>query len=314
MPGPFDNAAKRLLREKPQHFVSWLVAGGVFRRILPNELKSRNIFADGLFSIVVNEQPALLHIEFQTRNHETVPKRLLEYNVLASSENEWLPVYTCVIYLRKDGRVPESPLIRMLPSGEEGHRFHYRVVEVGRIPAKQLLQKGLSGLLPLLPLTESGAEPEVMQEMVTTLEEAGEIELLALAYAFGGLVSGNEAYDAWFKRSFAMLEDILEESWTYQEMIKKGMQKGLQRGLEEGLEKGLEKGREEERQQRVQEQRETLLSFVQMRFPELVPVARQQVSPINDPGALHNLLIKLFAVETAEEARQALMEVGAESE
>jgi hypothetical protein len=136
-----------------------------------------------------------------------------------------------------------------------------------------------------------------MQEMVTTLEEAGEIELLALAYAFGGLVSGNEAYDAWFKRSFAMLEDILEESWTYQEMIKKG----------------LEKGREEERQQRVQEQRETLLSFVQMRFPELVPEAEQQVSPINDPGALHDLIIKLFAVQTVEEARQALMEAGAES-
>jgi predicted transposase YdaD len=148
-----------------------------------------------------------------------------------------------------------------------------------------------------------------MQEMVTTLEEAGEIELLALAYAFGGLVSGNEAYDAWFKRSFAMLEDILEESWTYQEMIKKGMQKGLERGLEEGL----EKGREEERQRRVQEQRETLLSFVQMRFPELVPEARQQVSPINDPGALHDLIIKLFAVQTAEEARQALMEAGTES-
>jgi len=160
-------------------------------------------------------------------------------------------------------------------------------------------------LLPLLPLTESGAEPEVMQEMVTTLEEAGEIELLALAYAFGGLVSGNEAYNEWFKRSFAMLEDILEESWTYQEMIKKGMQKGL--------EKGLEKGREEERQQRVQEQRETLLSFVQMRFPELVPVAEQQVASINDPGALHDLIIELFAVQTAEEARQALMEAGTES-
>jgi predicted transposase YdaD len=293
MPGPFDNAAKRLLREKPQHFVSWLVAGGVFRRILPNELKSRNIFADGLFSIVVNEQPALLHIEFQTRNHETVPKRLLEYNVLASSENEWLPVYTCVIYLRKEGRVPESPLIWMLPSGEEGHRFHYRVVEVGRIPAKQLLQKGLSGLLPLLPLTESGAEPEVMQEMVTTLQEAGEIELLALAYAFGGLVSGNEAYNEWFKRSFAMLEDILEESWTYQEILKKG--------------------REEEHRQRVQEQRETLLSFVQMRFPELTLIAKQQISTINDPGALHDLIIKLFAVQTAEEARQELMEAGTES-
>ena len=302
MPGPFDNAAKRLLREKPQHFVSWLVAGGVFRRILPNELKSRNIFADGLFSIIVNEQPALLHIEFQTRNHETVPKRLLEYNVLASSENEWLPVYTCVIYLRKDGRVPESPLIRMLPSGEEGHRFYYQVVEVAKISAKQLLQRSLLGLLPLLPLTARGAEPEVMQEMVTTLQEAGEIELLALAYAFGGLVSGNEAYNEWFRRSFAMLEDILEESWTYKELIQKGMQKGL------------EKGREEERQQWVQEQRETLLSFVQMRFPELAPVARQQVASIKDPETLHNLLIRLFAVQTVEEARQALIGAGTESE
>ena len=98
-----------------------------------------------------------------------------------------------------------------------------------------------------------------------------------------------------------MLEDILEESWTHQGMIKKGM------------EKGLEKGREEERQQWVQEQRETLLSFVQMRFPELVPVAGQQVASIKDPETLHNLLIKLFAVETAEEARQVLMGVETES-
>ena len=36
-----------------------------------------------------------------------------------------------------------------------------------------------------------------------------------------------------FVRSFAMLEDILEESWTYQEMIKKGMEKGLEKGREE---------------------------------------------------------------------------------
>jgi len=70
----------------------------------------------------------------------------------------------------------------------------------------------------------------------------------------------------------------------------------------------------EERQRRVQEQRETLLSFVQMRFPELTLIAKQQISTINDPGTLHNLLIKLFAVETAEEARQVVMEVGAESE
>jgi hypothetical protein len=132
---------------------------------------------------------------------------------------------------------------------------------------------------------------------------------LALAYAFGGLVSGNEAYDAWFKRSFAMLEDILEESWTYQEIIQKGMEKGLQQGLE----KGWEKGREEVRRQWIQEKRETLLSFVQMRFPELTLIAKQRISTINDPWTLHDLIIKLFAVQAVEEARQALMEAGTES-
>lgn len=304
MPGPFDNATKRLLREKPQHFVSWLVPEGIFRRNLSVELKSRNIYADGLFAITVNELPALVHTEFQSRKDALMAERLLEYNVLASSENNWLPVYTYVIYLHKDGDIPKSPLIRRLPSGEEVHRFYYQVIELAKFAAKDLLHSGLLGLLPLLPLTDGGAEPEVMQEMVTTLEYAGELELLALAYAFGGLVSGNEAYNDWFKRSFAMLEDILEESWTYKEIIQKGMQKGIDLGLE----KGLEKGREEERQQRVQEQHETLLSFVQVRFPELIPVAKQLVTAINDPETLHSLTIRLFAVQTAEEAKQVLME------
>ncbi len=293
MPGPFDNATKRLLREKPQHFISWLVPEGIFKRNLSVELKSRNIYADGLFSITVNELPALLHTEFQTGKDGLMAERLLEYSVLASSENNWLPVYTYVIYLRKDGDVPKSPLIRRLPSGEEVHRFYYQVIEVAKISAKQLLQRGLLGLLPLLPLTDGGTQPEVMQEAVSTLVDAREIELLALAYTFGGLVSGNKAYDEWFKRSFAMLEDILEESWTYKEIIKKG----------------LEKGREEERQQRIQEQHQTLLSFVQVRFPKLVTLAKQQTTPINDPDVLHSLTVKLFSVQTADEAKQALMEV-----
>lgn len=273
------------------------------------ELKSRNIYADGLFAITVNELPALLHTEFQTGKDGLMAERLLEYSVLASSENNWLPVYTYVIYLCKDGDVPKSPLIRRLPNGEEVHRFYYQVIEVAKISAKQLLQRGLLGLLPLLPLTDGGTQPEVMQEAVSTLVDAREIELLALAYAFGGLVPGNEAYDEWFKRSFAMLEDILEESWTYKEIIKKGMQKGLERGLEKGMQKGLEKGREEERRQRIQEQHQTLLSFVQVRFPELVSLAKQQTAPINDPEVLHNLIVKLFGIQTVVEARQALMEV-----
>jgi predicted transposase YdaD len=91
-----------------------------------------------------------------------------------------------------------------------------------------------------------------------------------------------------------MLDDILEESWTYQEILRKGMQKGL------------EQGREEERQQRIQEQRETVVSFVQIRFPELVPLAEQHLLFIHKTEELHNLILKLFVVQTAEEARRAI--------
>lgn len=111
-----------------------------------------------------------------------------------------------------------------------------------------------------------------------------------------------------------MLEDILEDSRTYQEIARKGMQKGLdlglQQGLKQGLEQGLEKGREEERQQWIHEQQETLLSFIQVRFSELLSLAKQQTAPIKDPEVLHKLIVQLFGVQTADEAKQVLMEVG----
>jgi len=62
MPGPWDSAGKRLLREMPQHIVSWLLKGATFVRALPTELKSRNIFADGVYEIIVNGEPAVMHI------------------------------------------------------------------------------------------------------------------------------------------------------------------------------------------------------------------------------------------------------------
>ena len=290
MPGPFDSAAKRLLREKPEHYVQWLVDQATFVRQLPTELKSRNVYADGLFAITVNGEPELLHMEFQMRNDPNIGKRLLEYNVLASSENDWLPVYTVVIYLRKVGNIPKSPFIRKHGNGKEYQRFYYDSIELAKLSARALLDKGLSGLLPLLSMTDGGTEPELMQEMTETLLDAGEKELLALAFMFGNTVDGGRAYNEWFAKRLAMLDDILEGSPLYQELLRRG----------------AEKGREEERRRRIQEQRDTVVNFVQMRFPELVPLARQNLQFIHDPEELHNLILKLFAAQTAEEARQAI--------
>jgi hypothetical protein len=234
-----------------------------------------------------------MHIEFQSRQHKTMPERLMEYNMLAASENEWWPVYTFVIYLRKDGEVPQSPLIRRLRNGEEYERFYYTVVELANISARQFLQMGLHGLYPLILLAKGGTEPEVVREMMTSLTEARELELLALAYTFGGLVPGSESYESWFKRSFAMLDDILEDSWTYQEIVKKGMMKG----------------REEERQHIIRGQRETLLGIVRKSFPELNAFAELHVENIKDTDVLQNLINQLlFSIQSLDEAKQAIID------
>jgi hypothetical protein len=47
-----------------------------------------------------------------------------------------------------------------------------------------------------------------------------------------------------------------------------------------------------------------------MRFPELESLAKQQIVPIKNPELLHNLIVQLFGVQTADAARQALMEAG----
>jgi hypothetical protein len=45
-----------------------------------------------------------------------------------------------------------------------------------------------------------------------------------------------------------------------------------------------------------------------MRFPELVPLAEQNLHFIHDADTLHNLILKLFAVQTVDEARRAITE------
>jgi len=89
-----------------------------------------------------------------------------------------------------------------------------------------------------------------------------------------------------------MLDDILEESWTYQEIIKKG--------------------REKERHQQIREHRSTLLNFVHMRFPELVDFAKPYVETIKDTTVLLALLNQLFIAQTSEEAKQAIIDASTE--
>jgi|SRR3989442_1680483 len=88
-------------------------------------------------------------------------------------------------------------------------------------------------------------------------------------------------------RSFAMYRDIIEESWVYQENIQKGVEK--------------------ERQQDLQRQRQTLLTIVQRRFPEIIDFTKKQTDALEDPELLQNLIVQISLAQNVQEALLALI-------
>src|SRR5947209_4262302 len=129
--------------------------------------------------------------------------------------------------------------------------------------------------------------------MIDRLTEAKKFDLLTMAQVLGGLVFEEENEREAFRRRFKMFQNVLRESWVYQEI-----------GQE-----FLEKGREEERQKRVQGLRQTIMSGLQMRFPETLALAMQQIGGIDEPEVLQTVLSRLFAAQTTEEARQILLDI-----
>lgn len=90
-----------------------------------------------------------------------------------------------------------------------------------------------------------------------------------------------------------MLKDILKESWAFQEIA--------------------EEARGEERKQALQRVRQTLLSFIQARFPALMQLAEEQCNAIETPEQMEELLRKVILAQDEQEVRQHFLDVKKEN-
>ena len=84
-----------------------------------------------------------------------------------------------------------------------------------------------------------------------------------------------------------MLQDILRDTWAYQEI--------------------MQEGRQEERQQRLKDQRQMLTSLVQVHFSNIAQLAQERADAIKDPEVLQSLILKVVAAQDEEEAKQILL-------
>ena len=295
----WDDLMKMLVRAHPQDFVSLVLQGAHYLEDITNELKVRSIEADFLCKADRNGEEVILHAEFQRRHDSNMGRRMWEYNCVTSYLTQ-LPVCSFVIYLREDQPIVEPPYKLQLTDGNIIHIFYYSNVFLWEILPETLKRKGLEGMLPLLPLTKGAdlSRDAMVGDMIEGLRTAGKDDVLALGYAFAGLVYEAEDDRDWLKKRFEMFHDILEGSWSYQEMVQKGIDIGLEQGLEQGELKALQP---------------VLLRIVETRFPELLALAQQKAQGITVPMTLSVLVDRLLLARTVEQARLALQEADTSS-
>ncbi|MBV9228193.1 MAG: hypothetical protein JOZ18_02680, partial [Chloroflexi bacterium] len=138
----WDDSMKRLMSANPQHFVSWVLKGAQYKRSLSTELRNKVREADFLVEATFNGEEISIHFEFQSSDDEDMAERLLEYNVDATLEHK-RRVLSCVIYLRKDSNIVESPLEWKLPDGHVLLWFEFVVIKLWEIAAEELMSTGL---------------------------------------------------------------------------------------------------------------------------------------------------------------------------
>jgi len=279
---------KMLVRANPQALVSLLLPGAKFQGEQDKELKARTVEADLLYNVIWRGRKIILHVEFQVEADKNMARRVWEYNVLTDYLTG-LPVYSVVIYLVKRGTIVESRYQNEI--ADQVRLLTFRSIELWEVPTEMLKQKGLEGLLPLLPLTQGGKSREVVEETIAQLQATGHRDLLPLSYAFAALIFTKSADKLWLKERFEKMHDILEESWAYQEIVQKGLLQGVGKG--------------------VLAMQQAAIDMVVASFADLETLARTKITAINDLERLQHLIVDLGISHTREQMEQVLLSLAA---
>ena len=163
--------------------------------------------------------------------------------------------------------------------------FTYRVVRVWEESRETIIEQGLIGLYPLLPLMKgkSGEGPkQVLQRSITVVNQIEDASLRQDLLAVMGILAGGK-YEAELVYTL-IRRDMVMQSPIYQEWVK-----------------------EERIEARMEANKETILKYLFRRFGEQSADLQEKVQKIADIQTLDSILEELFAADTAEEAQAIII-------
>ena len=185
--------------------------------------------------LIEQPDPWIVHVEFQSSYEAQLPLRVQRYNILARYRH-CLPVQSVVILLREsaDGNNLTGLLEDRLPDGFLYHQFRYNVVRVWEQPVEDILAGNLA-TLPLAPIARipSGELSRTIQLMEERVEReatpAESREIWTATFLLMGLI-----YPENLATSLLHGKAFMNDSVTYQAILREGEAKGEAKGKAEG--------------------------------------------------------------------------------
>ena len=230
----FDVSTKELVWDDP---AAWLEGFGIGPRgpveVIDSDITTLSAAADKVIR-VGGAEPYLVTIELQS-SHETTLARTLWYRQVALDYRHDLPVLTVLVLLRKEANSPNltGTYERRMPDGRFTNRYDYHVVRLWQENVEQFLSVGV-GLVPLAPLTDVAEAdlPQLVGRMAKRINAEPRpraAKLWTATYLLMGLRYSDEMTDS-------LLEGIqlMQESTTYQKILREGRDEGRKEGLNQG--------------------------------------------------------------------------------
>jgi len=226
----FDNICKFLAETYSSDIASWLLGESIsLTQVQPQELAVEPIRADSL--ILLEAEGLLLHLEFQTKADPQIPFRMLDYWVRGKRRFPDKKIRQFVIYLRETS----SNLVLQQEFQDDSTYHRFEVIRLWEQPVTNFLE--YVGMLPFAILVGQGDKERLLQGIAEKIDRIDDLNtretISAATYVLAGMVLEENIIKQILRR------DIMQESVTYQAILREGRQEGLKEGEIIGRKQGL---------------------------------------------------------------------------
>lgn len=182
--GDVAQSFKRLFLWQVDALLKWLMGNVEDIRPVSTDLATeRQLLPDTLYLAIFEGILCLINVEIQSEPDSEMPYRLYIYAARARHQYQ-LPVISIVIWVFDRGTVPTPPYRMEVGSWYAGE-WNYHSIKLYEQSPQALLDSGIAGILPLVPLAKDATDADAEAAMQKLKQEMPPAEAMSLGALLG---------------------------------------------------------------------------------------------------------------------------------